>query len=475
MKKFIRILISTLLIILIAIPFSLIPIVMLCLPSQNDGVFTHALSDKLSRLESIEEDKIVIVGGSSTAFGYDSEMIEKYTGMPVVNMGVYAALGTKIMLELTEPYIKEGDVVILAPELDSETLSMYFGAEEALSALDGNYSYLLDIDSEHYTELLGASFAFSFKKLGYFFTEAPSPEGIYNSQSFDEYGDIEYERTENVMQLYYDPNAPIEHDGSILDSEFCDSLGAYINACKGKGAEVFFTYCPMNKLGVKGGYDYGRAMAFDAFLRDSIDCEFIGYAPDYVYEAGYFYDTNFHLNDTGAVMHTSYVLMELMPRLGIDTGFGEDIPDPPPLPEIDVKFFGEDENAKYFTYKKTASGAYMITGVKDEYKSEKELTVPLGYNGYKVMQIGAKAFMGTSLQKLTLSEGTDSFLFANGAFYGASNLTSLVILHPYAVDIAPPADFVGVAGGFKVYVPQGSDYREDYYWRELGLDFEYIG
>ena len=88
--------------------------------------FFGVLDEKVERLDSIEEEKIVVIGGSSVAFGVNSELIERYTEMPVVNFGLYASLGTKLMLDLSRKSINSGDIVIIAPEMDAQTLSLYF-------------------------------------------------------------------------------------------------------------------------------------------------------------------------------------------------------------------------------------------------------------------------------------------------------------------------------------------------------------
>ena len=152
----------------------------------------------------------------------------------------------------------------------------------------------------------------------------------------------------------------------------------------------------------------------------------------------------------------------------------EKIPDAPDLPERDVRYFGEDENAKLFEYEKMASGAYMIVGISNEYLNEKTLTVPLGYNGYKVMAIGPAAFRDSSLERLILTEDTEIRTFANGAFMGASSLKEMYIYYPTEEDISPPLDFVGTADGFKVFIPLGTNYMNGYFWSERNLTFEYI-
>jgi len=461
---------------LVLIPFLSVFTVAFLLPSEFDGSFVGALDEKLSRLNSIEEDKIVIIGGSSTAFGYDSRILEKYLDMPVVNLGLYAALGTKVMLDLSKEGIREGDIVILAPELDAQTLSLYFSASTTLRALDSSPKYLLDVPGEHTTALLGALWDFAADKLNYKIFGSPDYSGIYSSSSFNEYGDIGAYRKENVMQEYYDPNLEINLSEGIIDLGFIDYLNGYIDYCESVGASVYFEFCPMNRLAISENSEPENArLEFEEYIREKIDCTVISASiEDYIYDEGYFYDSNFHLNSAGAVMHTAKVAEDLLLELGIPRSVDEKIPEPPALPERDVRYFAEDENDRFFEYEKMSNGAYMIVGIKDEYLSEKTLTVPLGYEGYKVMAIGSGAFSGSSLEKLIITEDTNIRQFLNGAFLGAGALREMYIYYPTEEDISPPADFVGTADGFKVFIPFGSNYASGYFWSERNLTFEYI-
>lgn len=460
----------------IILPFAAVPTLALALPAQYGESFTSVLCDKVDRLAEIDEPKIVVVGGSSVAFGLDSEMIERYTGMPVVNFGVYAALGTKLMLDLSRDFIKEGDVIVLAPELDAQTLSMYFNAGTTLEATDGRFDILSRVPGEHLFSLLGATWNFAADKISYMQSGTyPSTTGAYDPDNFNEYGDIVYERVENVMSLYYDPNTTVNLSPEILDPEFKDYLNKYIKYCEKKGATVYFSWCPVNEMSIAEGTKSDERIAeFESFMQDNINCTFISDINDYILDAGYFYDTNFHLNDAGVTARSINLTRDLLLEIGIPIAVTEKIPEPPALPEIDLRFFGEDENAKYFEYTSLDSGAYMITGVKDEYKHMTTLTVPLGYDTYKVTHIGARAFEGTALETLILTEDTNVRNIMNGAFKGASNLKSLYIYYPDSEAIAPPADFVGVASGFTVYVNENWRNCAMYYWGERGLEFVYL-
>lgn len=475
MKKTTKIILIALAVIAIILPL-LFPIVSVVTPSVYHGSFVGSLNGKIDRLKSIEEEKIVVVGGSSVAFGLDSSLIESYTGMPVVNFGLYASLGTKLMLDLSLPHIKEGDVVILAPEIDAQTLSLYFNGGTTLRALDGNLLNTISaIPTENYGALYGAGWDYTVEKLGYLLGGAPQYEGIYSASSFNEYGDIKAGmRPYNVMVGYKDANLPVSFDKEVLSAEFAEYVNSYIEKCEARGAKVWFSWCPVNSLGIKSGTTAEDISAFEEYMQDSINAPFISNLTDYILPENYFYDTNFHLNDSGMLLRSIRLCEDILMELGNPREVTAIVPDPPGLPWSDVVFEGEDKNAAYFEYEKTSDGSYMIIGVKDGYKSSKTLTVPLGFDGYKVTAIGARAFEGCSVQKLIVTEDTNLKIFMNGAFYGAAELRSLVIRFYNENELFPPGDFVGVHSDFAVYVPEGSNYSSGYYWSQRGLRFEYI-
>ena len=467
---------KTLLLILLSVaviisPFAIVFSIAVASPPCYQNTFVGALGNKFERLNSIEEKKIVIIGGSSAAFGIDSELIEKYLGMPVVNFGLYASLGTKLMLDLSRSAINDGDIVIVAPELDAQTLSLYFNSETALQAMDGNFGMLRYVGSDNIFSVLSGMWKFAIAKQSYKKTDIPNPDGVYNSNNFNEYGDLEYPRDSNIMSLYYDPNVMINPDPAVLSAEFTEYLNDYTEFCKRRGAEVYYSYAPMNELGFDGGYDESALIDFADYLKSEIDAPVISNIDDYVYDAGYFYDTNFHLNDSGVRVHTVNLIKDLLLELGIPTFVDEKIPQAPDLPFFDVRWYGEDENAKFFELEKMENGAYRITGLSELGKTVKTLTLPLGYDGYMVMSVGKGAFSGGAVEKIVLPEESNIKNFESSSFAGASHVSELWIYYPTAEDILPPPDFVGVSGDFVVHVPEGSSYDFDYYWSERNLTF----
>ncbi len=457
----------------IVLPMIIILSIAILIPAQYSDTFVGALDEKFERLTSIDEEKIVVVGGSSVAFGLESELIEKYMRMPVVNFGLYAALGTKVMLDLSRKGINEGDIVILSPELDAQTLSLYFNAETVLQATDDDPSMLFHTDMANWGELASSMFSHVSKKCGYLKEGSPNPDGVYNSKNFNEYGDLEYTREENIMELYYDPNKIITLDESILDDGFFDYLNDYIRYCESRGATVYFSYCPMNSLALADGTTNESISDFESELESRLVCKIISYIDDYIMLPEYFYDTNFHLNDAGSLWRTIRLCEDMLLATDNPTLVTEPYPDAPELDTGMITVYEDIIGQEYFTYERLENGNYMITGLTDIGKEQKSLTIPLGVTldglGYAaaVTLVGQGAFIGTSATEIIIPENTYLTQMNNGAFSGASTVKALYIYKKDAETLNPPANFAGVAEGFVIHAPENSEYTTGYYWSQL--------
>lgn len=483
MKQIKTIFPAVLAVLALLLPFAILVSAVIFTPNVYENTFTGALDEKFERLNSIEEEKIIVVGGSSVAFGIDSPMMEKYLGKPVVNFGLYAALGTKLMLDLSRSNIGEGDVVVLAPELDPQTLSMYFSSEHTLEALDGDYSMARYVRGDSKLSLLGGLWKHAGKKLDCLKNGAPNPEGVYNASSLNEYGDVKYEmrdgdgdllweRRENVMQLYYDPSTVISLTEDIVSEDFVDYVNEYIKFCERRGATVYFSFCPINRAALADDTTGESLAAFEKYLKSKINCEFISYISSYVIEEGYFYDTNFHLNEAGVILRTKTLIEDIMIAEESYTAVDVEVPKAPALPLADVMFSGSDENDKYFTYETLANGALVITGLTDLGKTMEELTIPLGANNTKVTAIGAGAFKDSACKRVTVPEGSNLRNFISDCFKDSA-VTDLYIYYNFtdeAEKLAPASDF----GGITIHVPRGSKYPDHYDWNETSGGFTMV-
>lgn len=474
----------------------------LLLPSQFDHLYLGELADKYARLRSFDdENKIVIIGGSSVAFGINSPMIEQNLGIPAVNFGLYGPLGTAIMMDLTRGHIHEGDIVVLAPETDHQTMSMYFNGEGMWDCCDSDFTMLFKVRPHDWGEMLGSFWVYAEKKYQFYLYGKPNPDGVYDHDSFDEYGDIIFTREKPVMEEWYDTEVLVDLTPDIVDQDYIDYVNDYIDYCERQGASVYFSWPPMNALAVQ--QDLDGILEYASFIRENFHCQIISNISDYIMAPGYFYDTNYHVTSPGVIEHTARLIQDLQNYIGDGSLIDIEVPAPPvaenfgfsgeptgepmdpnamPLPEGRNSanilnrlptppggfpaFPGTEADAETDTPVEAAETApeptpvptpepvgsskdaafftyeafsegLMITGVTDEGMDRTELEVPWLIDGQKVIAIGQNTFEGCDSLQTVYIQSNISRIM-QGAFDGAPRLTAIHIENEAGANILIP-------------------------------------
>lgn len=299
------------------------------LPAQFGDTFMGELKSKYERLKETSGKRIVLVGGSGVAFDCDSALMDDFfPSYEIVNFGMYAGLGTKAVMDLSENYIHEGDIVILSPEQSEQTFSDYFNGEYMWQAADGAFGMLRDLKSENFDAMLGNFPRFALEKLNYVMKgQKPQTDSIYQKKSFNTYGDIELDTCrENILPNGYDVNQKVRFTEDVVQPEFMDYMNDWAKRLEKKGAVVWYRYCPVNKLSVE---DMDDLAAYDVFLRQKLDFPVIGNPENSLMEAEWFFDTNFHLNQPGKEVNTVQLIRDMKAMLGDDRAVTVELPEKP--------------------------------------------------------------------------------------------------------------------------------------------------
>ena len=299
------------------------------LPVQFGDTFMGELKSKYERLKETSGKRIVLVGGSGVAFDCDSALMDDFfPSYEIVNFGMYAGLGTKAVMDLSENYIHEGDIVILSPEQSEQTFSDYFNGEYMWQAADGAFGMLRDLKSENFEAMLGNFPRFALEKLNYVMKgQKPQTDSIYQKKSFNPYGDIELDTCrENILPNGYDVNQKVRFTEDVVQPEFMDYMNDWAKRLEKKGAVVWYRYCPVNKLSVE---DMDDLAAYDVFLRQKLDFPVIGNLENSLMEAEWFFDTNFHLNQPGKEVNTVQLIRDMKAMLGDDRAVTVELPEKP--------------------------------------------------------------------------------------------------------------------------------------------------
>ena len=110
MKRFVWKLIIVLLL------FVATEIIVLCAVPKDKSSSLYEYNHKIELLEKTPSPRIVIIGGSSVAFGTDSKRIKDSLAINVINFGLHAGIGVRYVLEDYLMYVRKGDLVLLQIE-----------------------------------------------------------------------------------------------------------------------------------------------------------------------------------------------------------------------------------------------------------------------------------------------------------------------------------------------------------------------
>ena len=426
-------------------------------PAYNQ-TFLGELGPKFNRLKNEKERKIILIGGSSLPFGVRSDYLEEALGYKVINFGLYASLGTTMMMELSKVNIQEGDIVVLAPEVSKQTYDVYFDPTAALQALETNKDMKKYLSIDEQMDLFYNYFSFIQEKSDVLKNGIDYEAlGVYTINSFNEYGDIIYPRKTNIMSQCVDSLGSLTINDELIDDDFVTFTKSYIKYVKKKGANFVFSFSPVNRLCVNEKSNY---QSLEKRIKEEIKCDLLGSISDFIYDEAYFYDTNYHLNDVGQLMHSKRLCELLSEKFSLDNKWSLEIPEPPILND------NQGDNGELDCFNITKIGNQVtITSIKEEYRlTLKEIKIPEVLNDLTINCIGTNAFDGcVNLEKITLPSSIT--IIEMDAFKGCTSLKELYLegKNPPLISIDL---FDGVRSDFKVYVPTKSlsAYKSNYNW-----------
>lgn len=446
-----------------SLPLSLI-ICNYALPSQYDHTFLGEMKYKHERLLNTKSKRIIVIGGSSVPFSLNSSLLKEYfPEYEIVNYGMYADLGISVMLDFVKDNIHKDDIIIISPEQSSQTLSNYFSGDNFWQCDDG-YNKLFPLLSLKRKQQAIASFpSFVGKKINYSINGLPEIDGIYTRDSFNEYGDISYQRDYNIMSLHYNPNQLISFDKNIISKDFIDELNSFSLYASNKGAEIYYRFAPINKEALISNKN--QIDEYYQFLHSKLHFSILGNPHNSVLSAEWFYDTNFHLNSYGATYFTKGLIQDLkiLKKDSSPTNIEVNMPTFPDLPPE----FENTVDSDKFDYEETDKGL-IITNLNALANNQKEIIIPTSYQDKPIIDIKPSTFVNNkNLESITIYPNIGT-LYDN-MFSNCSFLKKLILKgKPESYTVG---DHLRNNASFNIYVDKEylNDYKLNYSFQKYSL------
>ena len=452
---------------LVSVPATISALVF-ALPNVYQYTLYGAMKGKIDRVSETKGKKIVVIGGSSVPFSLNSKLIKEcLPAYEPVDFGLYASLGTNLMLDLALPHIGSGDIVIVTPEISAQTLSLYYDGLETYKALEQNKGLLFSLDRKMGEALVGASSSWVSEKMAYLTKGAiPIPKDIYAKDSFNEYGDISVWRQGNILPGGVDKNRPIRFEISDIGSGFMDKLNAFGKTCKERNASVYFRFSPVNDASITNKENLG---SFYDYLKNGLAFPILGDPYAATLEKEWFYDTNYHLNSYGVKKWTKRFIQDIKLTLD-DTSVTplEDV-DMPPLVGPSEDKDGDNSFVDHFSYVSGDDEA-TITGLL---KEETSIVVPYRYQGKIVTSFEQKTFQGTAaVEEITIQ---DNIRMLHDGSFANSSIKRIVIENDLPNSLAVGEDLLRDSSA-EIYVraENVSAYKTSYNWAKYATKIHAI-
>ena len=282
--------------------------VVVVVPPDRDD-YLAVIGDKMRMLETTGSPKMVFVGGSNLAFGLDSAEVQARTGYRVANMGMGFNMGLRFMLDLVEPHIKPGDVVVLVPEYNL-FFGLFDGDERLLDVLElypDGIRYLRS-PKQYYILARNLPRHVKFKVNRSLATRGrePDPDCIYCPQAFNRLGDIERHLDRPGKDV---ASMDFLRRPTGVDSVAIAEIGAFVGRIESLGARAYLLFPCIPEV----HYERTRSRIDRLYeqLTSELDSRVLAAPAEYVFPVEYFHDWVYHLNRRGREVRTERVISDL--------------------------------------------------------------------------------------------------------------------------------------------------------------------
>lgn len=275
-------------------------------PAMFRGSLMGSVEIKLQKLQQTEGNRIILVGGSSVPYAIECETLSAAAGMPCISMGATAYLGIEYYLALIDDELREGDIVLLAPEFSMLQNAVSYST--TWSAVENSTALLKRLPLSYLPHMVTSFYQYARSKMDLYRQKgAPTQTALeqYTNFGFGEWGDITTPRT-SVLESGYDKNNLYQVTDSSLSPEVVKAVSAFSKKAQAVGAKVYLTWAPFDRLAYTGTEDELRT--FEQTLRQKLPVPYVGTLTDCLLPEELFFDSNNHLTSEGAALRTQMLI-----------------------------------------------------------------------------------------------------------------------------------------------------------------------
>lgn len=265
--------------------------------------------DKDSLLSSVQNPRMILIGGSNLSFGINSQMIKDSLNVNPINTGIQASLGLQYMLQTSLPFIRKGDIVIVSPEYNnffgkaaygSEVLCRIFFDVQLPNNRNGFFEQFKSLSlmqlvniSTYIPKYVVSKFSpfeyFGFKK-----------DLVYSRDSFNKFGDV-YKHFGLPTEAY----AYLEPITDQFNQDIIQDLKKFEKNIEAKGAKMFITFSGIEKSSFNNNIRQIK-MVTDTILKNNFIV--LGKSEMFIFNKNETFNGFCHLNKEGMDKRTAILI-----------------------------------------------------------------------------------------------------------------------------------------------------------------------
>ncbi len=275
-------------------------------------VFVNNAESIASRFEvllSRRDNKplILLVGGSSCLYGFDSPFIEEMLDYKyhVVNCGTNAGGTGMLYIEALSSFMREGDIIISVPEYDNVQMGDYKLFWRTYRATESCYNIFRYVDFSKYTHFFSSFSEFNTS------TEARAllkPSTYYQRNSTLTEGNCDIKMSRSYVNQIWSSDISV-HRYTVSDERIA-RINQIIEIVEGKNITYLFSCAPIYK------HTYGGTKetvdGYTQSMKERLDCPFISDPNDYFFEYNEYYDSIYHLTSEAAKKRSRQLALDIL-------------------------------------------------------------------------------------------------------------------------------------------------------------------
>ena len=256
----------------------------------------------------LDQNKLIVIGGSYMTFAVDSSELSKKLDMPVYTLGIHSGMGMEYILETAKKFVNEGDTIVFSfiPYEANQ-----YGMDLIYLSLDGETDIFLDFLKNHPTEVIKSIGAATITKLygikDYIKRHNSEAASVYDARSFDKNsGNLIYKRDKRKATIEYLSKFKGDENIEDMDRECFYEVMELSNYCNHNNIEFDIIYAPF----CHGYYDFDskdEATGYQKQLEEAMNCNFMVDIAECALPVDYIYDGILHANDLGKEYYTNLI------------------------------------------------------------------------------------------------------------------------------------------------------------------------